>query len=393
MANISEKRSDSDAFLVYLSYKDNNYIMKVIITEEQYKRLFNEVRYIDTRTKRGTGKQHAEKNDYMDVYNQDPIKNGDKIRVFHGCTLETACSILIQGTSGKVYHPRTYSYESGMNPLGMFVTTDFDTAKKFGTDNRGMAIIEFTANASDLESPVWNGQDSYFGQYSNPQPFKNRDERDAQKMNYKEGAKNTPDEKHYDVMKRKDYTIDMSYVRDSDKPEMAYTLFNNAERQALFMGDLNPNQIKRIWVKLPGKEGYVRTSDNYQPMTPKQFLRKFGNKEWFYTWKDGKEQFRKITKEKWFYPNEDCKSFDDLVQRVYDIETAKGWPTDMEDLRQGLELMGMLQTPPSPSAYQDIKLFLWPKQIIQLYGREYFNDNFDRLGQLSECINFDKKTS
>jgi hypothetical protein len=137
-------------------------------------------------------------------------------------------------------------------------------------------------------------------------------------------------------------------------------------------------------VKWPGEEGYVRTSDNYQPMTPKQFLRKFRDKEWFDGWKGGKEQFRKITKEKWFYPNEDCKSFDDLIQRVYDVDTANGWQTDMEDLRQGLELMGMLQTPPSPNAYQDIKIFLWPKQIIQLYGREYFNDNFDRLGQLSE---------
>ena len=39
-----------------------------------------------------------------------------------------------------------------------------------------MCILEFTVKASDLETPVWNNSDSYFGQGSNPQPFRDADE-------------------------------------------------------------------------------------------------------------------------------------------------------------------------------------------------------------------------
>ena len=337
----------------------------------------NEVRYIDTRGEKYNGKVY--KNHWSDIYTQEPITDDSRIRVFHGCELKTACDIAINGTSGRTYHPRQYSYESGMNPLGIFVTTDFETAKKFGVSNSGMAIIEFTAKGSDLESPIWNGQGSYFGQGTNPIPFKNGEERNAQKMQYRQDALNTEDDYYYDDKHRR-REISMNHVRNSDKPEMADRIFNNTEHQALFMGDLNPNMIKRIWVKLPHEDGYVHSSDNYQPMSVREFLKRFKDKEW-YEYRDfnGNERYSKIRKEKLFYPNEDVKSFDDVIDRVWKME--KQYYDNREDVKQNLEDWGMLQNPPSDNAYDIIKDQLWPKQIIQLYGQDYFNNHFNRLGQ------------
>lgn len=352
-----------------------NFVRECI--REAISEMIDEVRYIDTRDEKYNGKTH--KNHWTDIYNQEPITDNSRIRVFHGCELETACEIAINGTSGKTYHPRQYSYESGMNPLGIFVTTDFETAKKFGVSNTGMAIIEFTAKGSDLESPVWNGQGSYFGQGSMPMPFKDKEERDAQKMQYRQDALNTKDDYYYDD-KHKRRDISMDHVRKSDKPEMADRIFNNAEHQALFMGDLNPNMIKRIWVKLPQADGYTHSYDSYQPMSVKQFLRQFKDKEW----QDGYDrnynpQYRKIRKEKLFYPNEDVKSFDDVIDRIWQNE--KQFYNSREEVEKMLNDWGMLQTPPSDNAYDIIKNELWPKQIIQLYGKDYFNNNFNRLGQ------------
>ena len=346
--------------------------------KEALTEMITEVRYIDTRDEKYNGKVH--KNHWTDIYNQEPITDDSRIRVFHGCELKTACDIAINGTSGKTYHPRQYSYESGMNPLGIFVTTDFETAKKFGVSNSGMAIIEFTAKGADLESPVWNGQGSYYGQGSNPMPFRNKDERNAQKMQYRQNAMNTQDDYYYDDKHRR-RDISMDHVRKSDKPEMADRIFNNAEHQALFMGDLNPNMIKRIWVKLPREDGYVHTDDSYQPMSVREFLKQFKNKEWC----DGIDykgnwRYSKITKEKLFDPAENVNSFDDLVDRLYQKE--KEYFKDRNDAVQTLKNLGMLQSPPADSAYNTIKYELWPRQIIQLYGKDYFDKNFNRLGQV-----------
>ena len=349
------------------------------VVREALLQIINEVRYIDTRYEKYNGKIH--KNHWADAYNQEPIKNDDRIRVFHGCELKTACDIAINGTSGKSYHPRQYSYESGMNPLGIFVTTDFETAKKFGTANSGMAIIEFTAKASDLESPIWNGKDSYFGQGTMPIPFKNQDERNAQKMQYRQNALNTKDDYYFDD-KHKRRDISMNHIRQSDKPEMADRIFNNPEHQALFMGDLNPNMIKRIWVNLKQEDGYVHSDKSYHPMTVKEFIKQFKDKEW-HDGRDyrGNERYVKIRKEKLFSPAETVKSFDDLIDRLY--QKNKKYYKDRNEAAKALQYSGMLQNPPADSAYNTIKRELWPKQIMQLYGKEYFQNNFDKLGQVN----------
>ena len=353
--------------------------VETIIREAVHKTLsewINEVRYIDTRSEKYNGK--INKKHWTDIYNQEPITDDSRIRVFHGCELKTACDIAINGTSGKEYHGRQYSYEAGMNPLGIFVTTDFETAKKFGVSNRGMAIIEFTAKGSDLESPVWNGQGSYFGQGSNPMPFDNAEQRNAQKMQYRQDALNTKDDYYYDGNKRRD--ISMSHVRNSDKPEMADRIFNNSEHQALFMGDLNPNMIKRIWVNLPREDGYVHTTDSYQPMSVRQFLKQFKDKEWQdgYDYK-GQPIYTKIIKQKLFNPNDDVKSFDDLVDAV--MNQDRKFFKSREQVIKNLNDMGLTDKEPSKWAIDSISHMLWPKQIIQLYGQDFFNKYFNRLGQ------------
>ena len=296
-----------------INKKAENIIRECI--REALKEIIDEVRYIDTKYEKYNGK--VQKNHWTDEYNQEPIKNGEKIRVFHGCELQTACQIAIEGTSGKTYHPRQYSYESGMNPLGIFVTTDFEVAKKFGVSNTGMCIIEFTADTNDLEAPVWNGQGTYFGQGTNPMPFNNADERNSQKMQYRKDAQNLEDDDYY--VNGKKHNLSMSHVRNSDKPELANSIFRNNEHQALFMGDLNPNMIKRIWVNLPGDNGYVHTSNAYRPMSVREFLKTFGNKEWI-DYDYGRNRKYKIKKTKLFDPAENVNSFDDLIDRLYSKE-------------------------------------------------------------------------
>ena len=97
----------------------------------------------------------------------------------------------------------------------------------------------------------------FIGQGSNPQPFENRYEREKQKQEYQKASMNSEDE----------------YVRKSDNPAMADRIFNNVEHQALFVGNLNPNQIKRFWVKKNGG------SESYKPLSRKEFLKLYGNKE------------------------------------------------------------------------------------------------------------------
>lgn len=42
---------------------------------------------------------------------------------------------------------------------------------------------------------------------------------------------------------------------------MALYVFDNMEHQALFMGDLNPNMIKYVWVKENGEQQYQKYTE------------------------------------------------------------------------------------------------------------------------------------
>lgn len=336
--------------------------MRIIkVTEDQFNQL-NEVRYINAAKRDQDWYENKPyRRDWKDMFTQDPIKNNEKIRVYHGCALKTALDICTNGTSGKEYHPRTYSYESGMNPLGIFVTVNFDTAKNFGYDAKTMCVLEFTVNSSDLESPIWNGSDSYYGQGSNPQPFRGAEERRKQKEKYDDDARNIEDYTYYDFDKRKDNSFNMDYIRKSDKPAMAMNIFDNPEHQALFMGDLNPNMIKYVWVCENGEKQYKRYSE-------KDFLLKYRQKK--------ENERRSKFDKKPFLPNEDAKSWDNVFQKV-----ADAYGMTYEQVKKNYTEHGVIDNPSKPFALGIIKGTFYPKQIIQLYGKDFFNKHFNRLEQ------------
>lgn len=349
--------------------------------KEAKKNSVNEVRYIDasSRFEDTSNASKPYRNDYMDVYNQKPIRRNDSIRVYHGCTLKTALKAAIQGLSGKQWTPRTYSYEMGMNPIGLFVTTDFNKAKDFSTDNNAQVVMEFSVKAYQLDTPVWNGQSTYFGQGSNPKPFKNAKERIIQRREYN-------NEIEFD--KSEDYP---EYVRKSWNPAMAARIFMNNEHQALFYGDLNPNMIKRFWVreKKPNAK-YISTNDSFVPYTRSQFIHRFKNTEFIENqWYDrDKGEYvydkRKIDKgDKVFMPNEDFTSIEDLAMRIVQSEKVKfpkSVSIDIEkEKRFCLQGLKYYIKNGDNAALLD---YIWPKQLRQLYGDEKFNNEYDTLGQL-----------
>lgn len=333
------------------------------------KRQINEVRYIDAANRDMTSQidRKPYRNRWQEKYNQQPIKNNDKIRVFHGCSIKTALDICTNGTSGKEYHPRSYSYETGMNPLGIFVTVNFEKAKDFGYDTKAMCILEFTVKASDLETPVWNNSDSYFGQGSNPQPFRNADERKVQKDKYDNDARNTSDDDYYDYKKKKNIIINKDYIRNSDKPSMAKNIFDNPEHQALFMGDLNPNMIKYVWVCEKGENQYKRYNE-------KDFLRRY------VSLLNNTGQNR-LKKEKIFNPNDSVKSWDEVIGKLVKQDEGTPWAMSREEVINSLNEFHIMDNPTSDFAIRYIKQIFWPRQIIQLYGKDFFNKNFNRLEQ------------
>lgn len=175
-----------------------------------------EVRYIDT--------------SYPNIKEEQPILDSDVIRVYHGFNkFDDVINVLNSGLSGKEKARRIYSFESGNNPYGLFVSVDFDIVKR-NFAHSGV-IIEFSTNVSDLESPVWVDGRSYFVQGEYTKSFKDMDEREKQRLLNRQKAGETP----YD------------FISKSDRPELAQTIFDNPEKQALFIGDLNPNMIKYVW--------------------------------------------------------------------------------------------------------------------------------------------------
>jgi len=81
---------------------------------------------------------------------QDEIpKNiSDNIRVFHGFnSFESFEKVLKKGLSGKETVPRVYSHHLPKELKGLFVTADFNFAKKYAN---GGIIIEFSVNINDL---------------------------------------------------------------------------------------------------------------------------------------------------------------------------------------------------------------------------------------------------
>lgn len=202
--------------------------IKTLLREQ----LIKEVRYVNTKPSEPS----------------EPLTDKETIRVYHTfANYDQAKEVILNGLSGKQRAPRIHSYEHGNNPYGLFVTIDFDVAKRFAGPNS--LIIEFSTKISDLEAPVWVGGRSYFVQGEYTQSFKSLDDREQQRLINRQEAGGSPYE----------------HISASDRPEVARTIFENPEKQALFIGDLDPNMIKYIWQKENGE---------WTRFKRKQFLKK-----------------------------------------------------------------------------------------------------------------------
>lgn len=180
-----------------------------------------------------------------------PLKDSDTVKVYHGTSsLDFVITAVKRGFTGDTYADRIYSYEANNNPKGLFVTPDFFTAKYFG-----QYVIEFHAQVKELESPVWpNG--SFTVQGGMTGVFSDKQERELERMRQREKFTNS----------------DMEYIRNSDRPELAAIFLASGERQALFVGSVNPKSVKAIWVPSdPNRDARYQTLIR---LKPEQFLKK-----------------------------------------------------------------------------------------------------------------------
>lgn len=284
--------------------------MKIIITESQLKRLL-ETRVVGS---------------YLKDF--EPIKDSEKIRVYHGfnsSSTSDALYSLTHGLSGGVRARRIYSYESGNNPKGLFVSTEFNiVSRRFASSG---IIIEFDTKVTNLESPVWVGQDSYFVPGQMTKSFKNDDERQQEILRKrKEYGENDPEGKY-----------GKNRVSKSDRPELGNSIFNDPEHQALFIGDLDPNEIKTVWFH-EGRFFRRNTDGPWIRYTRREFLKKYGKEL-------KSEEVPENLRNKLFKPNEDLTL--DKIEYL-----SKKYRSDVD------KFLGLLR--------RQSHIFLWPKQIKQL---------------------------
>lgn len=299
---------------------------------EEYNKIISEVRYIDP--------------SFQKVDKESPIKDNDKIRVFHGFySYGDAIKVIKSGLSGKERAKRVYSYESGNNPKGLFVTIDFATAAK-NFAGSGI-IIEFTTNVSDLEAPVWVDGRSYYRQGEFTKSFKDDNDRERQRLANRETEKDS----------------ELPQISNSDRPELAATIFQNYERQALFIGDLNPNMIKRVWYH-EGRNKRKTTSGNWEKYSTSQFITKFKVKN-----TDRDFEF--------FYPNEDFS-----VQPYIDYYNNDTYNRNDSPDKKFKHFTDVTKHLLRVDDYElDVSFHLYPKQIKQFkkLKEDGFFNNLERF--------------
>jgi hypothetical protein len=209
----------------------------------------------------------------------EPLKDSDTIIVYHGFYSHQDAEIaLTKGLSGQEIARRVYSFESGNNKRGLFVSIDFNTVKRFA---RSGVIIEFATKVSDLESPMWVGG-KFFKQGDYTKSFTDwnhetgtSNQREEERLRKREEAKNSK----YD------------FIKSSDRPELAQSLYLEAEHQALFVGNLNPNMIRAVWYNPKN-----RYDDKWERLSPNNFIK-----------------YKKIKKDKFNYPNREYLPNDEFT--------------------------------------------------------------------------------
>jgi hypothetical protein len=261
-----------------------------------------------------------------------PLKDSDVIRVYHGFyDPYISMQFCLHGASGKEFADRVYSFESDNNPYGIFVSADLQTAKSFSRSVDEIAIIiEFHAKVSDLEAPVWpdgnytvqGGMSSYWKGNSTKDKMNSRE---IGRLASRKNAIQKADQKN------------IEFVKLSDRPELAQSLFMSSEYQALFTGDLNPNMIRYIWVA----EGNIDAKYNtFKRLTRKEFIKKYYNKLKIKYSPTSYAMNRNDKKDKLYLPNENWGGFDDFLNRFvkkhkYDLNIDSIKQDFYRDIKRG----------------------------------------------------------
>jgi hypothetical protein len=138
--------------------------------------------------------------------------------------------------------------------MGLFITTNFNTAKDFTTYG---AIMEFTCKFSELEIPVWPG-----GGYTVQGEMSQYWDNDKIKEQREEA-----------ILKQREQAKQSEYpaIANSSRPELAEMLMSPSEYQALFIGDLNPNRIDSFWVR-DSQQDYARIDDPWKELSRNTFI-------------------------------------------------------------------------------------------------------------------------
>jgi hypothetical protein len=152
------------------------------------------------------------------ISTEAPLKDNHVVTVYHGIAyLHDVLKTLTNGIDGTVPVPRKDDYENIDNPKGLFVTPSLKTAEYFA--NSGY-IIEFNCKVSDLEAPLWSVEGHNV-------------------QSNREGVRSKLRQKHSGSTH--------PFINGADRPELAEIFSKGVEPQALFIGRLQPNQIKAIW--------------------------------------------------------------------------------------------------------------------------------------------------
>ena len=279
---------------------------------------------------------------YREPAYKAPLKDSDVVRVYHGFyDAHHAIQFCKYGASGKELAHRVYSYEANNNPYGLFVSSDLQTAKGFSRSNLGVAVvIEFHARVKDLEAPVWpDGEPTMQG---------------GKEMYWSGGSmKDKMQTREKGRLEKRQKTLTsfyphLSYAKLSDRPELADTLFAGLEYQALFIGDLDPNMIRAVWVY----EGNSSASyGTFKRISRKDFLLKYEK-----TLAAPRDYYNRdrYKEDKIYKPSEDWKGIEDFIQRF-----CKKNKYSPDEVRKFIEQGG-----PQVLLHQ-FDISLWPKQLKQ----------------------------
>ncbi len=261
-------------------------IKKVI--NEEIQNLF-EVRYIKP---------------YQDIENNIPLRDDETIIVYHAFSdFQEGLLMAKFGFTGKETARRRYSYEVGNNPKGLFVSIDFSIIQREFAG--GGVIMELATKVSNLEAPVWVGGKSYYIQGEYTQSFKDDEERQQQQLANRE--------KHRES--------EYGAIANSDRPELAWALYDGPEKQALFVGDVNPNMIRNFWVSDRMKDER-RHGGQWVKYSRTEFLQKYYTEENLKTKYVGDEKSRYSDK----YYDKEQKIF--LPAEDFDINKLQKYLTD-----------------------------------------------------------------